>query len=129
MKNSRSNLFFLTIRYSTTYLILSLLTIVFLVKLVQSFGWRLHFDTAVMHYIAYLINEHGFAPYRDIFDINMPGSYLVHMAVGKLLGSVQGQKFEGLLELSLSQIEIREGTPEKVTANTKQTLSSAAMCF
>ena len=86
MKNSRSNLVFLTIRCSATYLILSLLTIVFLVKLVQSFGWRLQFDTAVMHYIAYLINEHGFAPYRDIFDINMPGSYLVHMAIGKLLG-------------------------------------------
>ncbi|MEA5581260.1 hypothetical protein VB620_07895 [Nodularia harveyana UHCC-0300] len=43
-------------------------------------------DQGFMHYIAYLINEHGFVPYRDIFELNMPVSYLFHMAVGKFFG-------------------------------------------
>ena len=86
MKDSKSNLNFPDAGYRGIYLVLALLTTVFLVKLVQSLGWRLQFDTAIMHYVAYLINEHSFAPYRDIFEINMPGSYLVHMAVGKMFG-------------------------------------------
>lgn len=68
------------------YLVLALLATIFLVKLVMSLAWRLSFDVSLMHYVAYLINEHVFAPYRDIFDINMPVSYLVHMAVGKMFG-------------------------------------------
>ncbi|MCL2923562.1 MAG: hypothetical protein MGF17_02760 [Trichodesmium sp. MAG_R04] len=43
-------------------------------------------DQGFMHYVAYLINEHSFIPYRDIFELNMPVSYLFHMAVGKFLG-------------------------------------------
>lgn len=39
-----------------------------------------------MHYVAYLINEHNFVPYRDIFEVNMPGTYLFHIAIGKLFG-------------------------------------------
>ena len=86
MKKPLSNLHFPSARDGGIYLVLALLATIFLVQLIQSLGWRLQFDTAIMHYVAYLINEHGFAPYRDIFDINMPGSYLVHMAIGKIVG-------------------------------------------
>lgn len=55
-------------------------------QLVSSLNWRLGHDTSFMHYVAYLINEHGFLPYRDIFEVNMPGTYLFHMTIGKLFG-------------------------------------------
>ena len=86
MKRLSSHLCLPRMRDGGMYLVLLILTITFLVQIIQSLGWRLQFDSAIMHYIAYLINEHGFAPYHDIFDINMPGSYLVHMAIGKLVG-------------------------------------------
>ena len=37
-----------------------------------------------MHYIAWLIGQ-GAVPYRDVFDMNLPGVYLIHVAVLGLL--------------------------------------------
>jgi hypothetical protein len=37
--------------------------------------WQWMWDTQVMHYISFLL-DHGKAPYKDIYDINMPGAYL-----------------------------------------------------
>jgi hypothetical protein len=37
--------------------------------------WPWIWDTQVMHYTSFLV-DHGKVPYRDIYDINMPGSYL-----------------------------------------------------
>ena len=37
--------------------------------------WPWMWDTQVMHYLVYLL-QHGKVAYRDIYDINMPGSYL-----------------------------------------------------
>ncbi|MEZ4726561.1 MAG: glycosyltransferase family 39 protein [Caldilineaceae bacterium] len=68
------------------YLFFAALALVFLVELGLSFSWQIQIDGSTLHYIAYLITEHGFVPYRDIFDPNMPGSYLFHMAVGTLFG-------------------------------------------
>jgi len=48
-------------------------------------GWPLIHDAPLMHYIAWLIGE-GAVPYRDVFDMNTPGAYLVHLAVIKTLG-------------------------------------------
>ncbi|MDM8557615.1 glycosyltransferase family 39 protein [Candidatus Parabeggiatoa sp. HSG14] len=68
------------------YLFLASLATVFLVELVLSLHWQLQYDSAFLHYVAYLINEHGFVPYRDIFEVNMPGTYLFHIAIGRLFG-------------------------------------------
>src|SRR5713226_4275443 len=38
-----------------------------------------------MHYVAWLITQ-GAVPYRDVFDMNMPGVYLIHLTVIKTLG-------------------------------------------
>jgi hypothetical protein len=38
-----------------------------------------------MHYIAWLIGQ-GAVPYRDAFDMNLPGVYLLHLAVLRLGG-------------------------------------------
>ena len=41
-----------------------------------SLHWPLIWDMQVMHYVSFLIDR-GWAPYRQIGDMNMPGAYLV----------------------------------------------------
>ena len=43
----------------------------------RSLGWPLIHDAPLMHYIAWVIAEGGI-PYRDVFDMNLPGVYLIH---------------------------------------------------
>jgi hypothetical protein len=45
---------------------------------VRSLAWPVINDAVVMHYIAARLLE-GAVPYRDLFDMNFPGVYLVHM--------------------------------------------------
>jgi hypothetical protein len=49
-------------------------------------GWPLIHDAPLMHYIAWLI-EQGAVPYRDAFDMNLPGVYLLHLAVLRVGGA------------------------------------------
>ena len=49
-------------------------------------GWPLIHDAPLMHYIAWLIDQGG-VPYRDAFDMNLPGVYLLHMAVLRVGGA------------------------------------------
>jgi len=51
----------------------------------RSLGWPLIHDAPLMHYIAWVIGQGG-VPYRDVFDMNLPGVYLIHGAVIGLLG-------------------------------------------
>jgi hypothetical protein len=46
----------------------------------RSRGWPLVHDAPIMHYIAWRLGE-GAAPYRDVWDMNFPGVYLLHAAV------------------------------------------------
>src|SRR5690349_19531324 len=48
--------------------------------------WPLVHDAPIMHYIAWRIGA-GAVPYRDLFDMNFPGVYLIHMAVLHGLGA------------------------------------------
>ncbi|MGH7277466.1 MAG: hypothetical protein ACREJG_02160, partial [Candidatus Rokuibacteriota bacterium] len=48
-------------------------------------AWPLVHDAPIMHYIAWRIGE-GAMPYRDLFDMNFPGTYLLHLAVLRTLG-------------------------------------------
>jgi len=43
-------------------------------------AWPLIHDAPLMHYIAWLIAQGG-VPYRDAFDMNLPGVYLLHLGV------------------------------------------------
>jgi hypothetical protein len=42
----------------------------------MTYRWPLVGDAQVLHYINFLIDK-GFAPYRDITDMNMPGAYMI----------------------------------------------------
>lgn len=50
-----------------------------------SLHWPLVGDASLMHYCVFLL-QHGFAPYRQIIDINLPGTYLVEWIVIRLFG-------------------------------------------
>lgn len=52
----------------------------------RSLGWPLVHDAPILHYIAWRIGD-GAVPYRDLFDMNQPGVYVLHLAVLRLLGS------------------------------------------
>lgn len=68
------------------YILLSAMALLFVIELILSLDWRLQGDAAFLQYIAYLISEQGFVPYRDIFELNMPMTYLIHMAIGAISG-------------------------------------------
>jgi hypothetical protein len=61
------------------------LTLSALFSFLWSWRWPLVGDTSLMHYIVFLIHR-GWAPYRDLGDMNMPGSYLIEMAAMRLFG-------------------------------------------
>jgi len=52
---------------------------------VGTIHWPLVGDASLMHYVVFLM-QHGMAPYRDIVDMNMPGSYLVEWAQMRVFG-------------------------------------------
>jgi hypothetical protein len=52
----------------------------------RSLPWPLVHDAPIMHYVAWRI-AHGAVPYRDLFDMNQPGVYLLHLLVLQTLGA------------------------------------------
>lgn len=60
---------------------LLLLTIIFL-----SLYWKMEHDMPLMFYNAFLIEHFGKIPYKDFLDLNMPGSYIFYIIIGKLSG-------------------------------------------
>jgi hypothetical protein len=52
----------------------------------RSLDWPLVHDAPLMHYVAWRIGE-GDVPYRDVFDMNFPGVYLLHLLVIRTLGA------------------------------------------
>ena len=61
------------------------LTVSALLFFLWSWRWPLVGDASLIHYIGFLI-ERGWAPYRDLSDMNMPGSYLIELAAMHFFG-------------------------------------------
>jgi len=55
----------------------------------RSWSWPLIHDAPLMHYVAWLVSL-GAVPYRDVFDMNVPGVYLLHLGVIRVLGEGDG---------------------------------------
>src|ERR1700761_9495357 len=53
--------------------------------MVRTWHWPLVGDAPLMHYVVFLM-DHGRVPYRDIVDINLPGTYLIEGLVIHLFG-------------------------------------------
>jgi hypothetical protein len=56
---------------------------------VRTAHWKQVNDPAQLHYLCFLM-DHGFAPYRDLLEINLPGIYLVNWSVVHTLGGGSG---------------------------------------
>ncbi|MCZ7644146.1 MAG: hypothetical protein M5U26_02515 [Planctomycetota bacterium] len=66
--------------------IMALWTLALLVLAGFSLGWDMYWDAMHNQHVAYLVNEHGFVLYRDIFDPNLFGTFLFHILLSKILG-------------------------------------------
>ncbi len=53
---------------------------------VKTLRWPLVGDAPLIHYAVFLL-EHGFAPYTEIVDPNLPGTYLIVFTILKTLGT------------------------------------------
>ena len=58
----------------------------FVGMLVASLHWKMQHDSPIMIYIAYLIDRLDRVPYVEIFDMNLPGTYAVHVLLGRIFG-------------------------------------------
>jgi hypothetical protein len=54
--------------------------------LFMSRRWGITQDTPLIHYVVFLISR-GFAPYRDIIEMNMPGSYMTEWFAMHVFGT------------------------------------------
>jgi hypothetical protein len=61
------------------------LTVSALLFFVWSWHWPLVGDSALIHYIVFLI-QRGWAPYRQLADQQFPGSYLIELAAMHIFG-------------------------------------------
>lgn len=52
---------------------------------VQALSWPMMQDTPILHYTAWLISK-GYVPYRDIFEMNLPGAWGIHLLGIRLFG-------------------------------------------
>jgi hypothetical protein len=51
-----------------------------------SLKWHMVHDAPLMLYLAYLMDYFHYVPYRDFFDMNLPGTYFINLLIGRLLG-------------------------------------------
>jgi hypothetical protein len=72
------------LRFFRAALIVSL-TASALLYFLLSWRWPLVGDASLIHYIGFLI-QRGWAPYRQLGDMNMPGSYLIEIAAMRVFG-------------------------------------------
>lgn len=72
-------------RYLERVLLLALMGACALMAL-GSWSWRVNHDFALLSYTGYLIDRHGAVPYRDIFETSMPGTFVFHALLERLMG-------------------------------------------
>ena len=69
---------------SIQILLLTLLAGLLLTQAAFSLRWLITHDEAPLLYEAFLMQSQGLMPYRDIFDFQMPGAYIVYYLLGIL---------------------------------------------
>lgn len=57
-----------------------------LVLALLSLRWRTQHDAPLMLYVAWMMDAHGAVPYRDIYDMNLPGTYFANLVIGHATG-------------------------------------------
>ena len=71
------------------------------VAVIASWRWPLVGDASLMHYVVFLIGK-GMVPYRQIFDVNLPGSHFFEMLGMRFFGpGATGWRMYDLLLLAV----------------------------
>jgi hypothetical protein len=66
--------------------------------------WHISQDSKLIHYVVFLM-RHGYVPYRDIVEINLPGSYLMEWVGMKFFGPGNiGWRFYDLFLTAISAV-------------------------
>jgi len=68
------------------FILLIPLTLLFLVEAYFSLSWRMVHDSPLLYYMGYLVSQFGAVPYRDFFDMNMPGAHWINALLGSIFG-------------------------------------------
>jgi hypothetical protein len=66
--------------------VLCALALLLVLQAHSSLRWRIDHDTPLLHYVAWMMREHGAAPYRDIFETSLPGTFAFHWAILATVG-------------------------------------------
>ncbi|MBI5964563.1 MAG: hypothetical protein HY863_13880 [Chloroflexi bacterium] len=69
-----------------SHIFLILLAALLIAQAAYSLQWPVTHDEAPLFYEAFLMRSEGRVPYRDIFDFQMPGSFIAYSALGWLSG-------------------------------------------
>lgn len=60
---------------------------VFLITIIwSSLSWPIIHDVPILHYGAMLMSEYDMLPYKDFKETSLPGTFLLHYAIGELFG-------------------------------------------
>lgn len=66
--------------------VLSAVSVLLIIVALLSLRWGLVEDAPILMYMAYLMDHFHQVPYRDFFDINLPGTYVFNILIGRLFG-------------------------------------------
>jgi hypothetical protein len=69
-----------------TNILLILLATYLVIQAVYSTRWQIAHDEAPLLYEAFLMRADSLVPYRDLFDFQMPGSFIAYFVLGSLSG-------------------------------------------
>ena len=84
-----------------TKIALALVSVILLILGILSLRWHMVHDSPIMLYASFLMNSFDYIPYRDFFDMNMPGIHLFDSVFIRLFGlSNLGYRIGDLLYLA-----------------------------
>lgn len=66
---------------------LLILAAVFVVLTIHSLSWRLDLDGPLLLYVPMMWDRYGLVPYRDVFEFNAPGGYVINWLALKAFGA------------------------------------------
>lgn len=74
------------------------LIVLLISEMLLSLKWRMSHDTPQLFYMAFLMDHFGYVPYRDFFEINMPGTHWLFLLLARIFGYTDvGVRFADLL--------------------------------
>ena len=64
----------------------ALLSIFLAIEAYFSLQWQIVHDGPILFYMGWLIRNFGYVPFRDFFDMNMPGAHWISALLGTVFG-------------------------------------------